>query len=49
MLIIYKFIKTIIVVLDNTKWSTSQWENTLLDNLNNADWGILKAIICDQH
>lgn len=45
MSITYRFTKKIAAILENTKKILSQWGNVLRDQLDIADWGILKAII----
>lgn len=37
-----------IIALYQQKWSASQWENTLLNQLNIPNWGIPKVIISDR-
>ena len=49
MSIICKFIKNIIVISDNVKWTANQWVNVLLDKLNLMNWDISKIIISDRN
>lgn len=38
----------ITIIPENAKWSAFQWRNTLLDQLDIANWGIAKPIISHQ-
>ena len=49
MLIICKFNKRNIIVLQKFIWSTIQWEKTLLNCLNIVDWNVSKTIIFDRN
>ena len=49
MSIFCKFIKKIIFVLDKFTWFATQWEKTLLNKLDTANWKLLKVIIFDRN
>ena len=48
MSIFCKFIKRITLVLNKFTWFAVQWEKTLLNRLDTANWELLKAIIFDR-